>query len=469
MLEQPQKKKPRIAPLPKKWFVSPIIIGLLICLSLAIGGTGGYFYQKQKSKANSNLVLGEEKNIYLAFTEEVYNKIKDHYWKKISDEELANLFLLAIERLTGQIQNPKEKNCQTVLKTVQDILKQIDNEEEQRNFTVQLNDLVLSNLEPFGRSRLYRQEDEKLLSQTVQNITDQDHYQTLGLDKNASTQEIDKAYQELTSQLNQQQDDPQAQEKLSQANRAYQVLKDENTRLLYQTSGIEPTILASLAGPSALYLHLAKFSPTTFNELQQTTEKFHDQPELNTLILDLRDNVGGAIDVLPYLLGPFIGHDQYAYQFLHQEEKIDYKTKTGWLPSLVQYKKVIILINENTQSSAEVMASVLKKYHVGVLVGTTTRGWGTVEKVFKLDNQINPSETYSIFLAHSLTLREDGQPIEGLGIEPDVFTSKDSWPEELYAYLPDPNLINIVAELIADLKNSPEPPVSEPSELPQKE
>jgi hypothetical protein len=469
MLEQPKKKKPRIAPLSKKWFISPIIIGLLICFSLVIGGTGGNLYQKQKSKNGSSLILGEEKNIYLSFTKEIYDKIKTNYWKKISDEELANLFLLAVERLTGQIQNPKEKSQEVVLKTIRDILKQIENEEEQKSFIIQLNDLVLNNLEPFGRSHLYSQEDEKLLSQKVQNITDQDHYQTLGLDKKASSQEIEKAYQELTSQLNQQRDNPQVQEKLSQVDRAYQTLKDENARLLYKNSGIEPTISSNLPSPSILYLHLTKFSPTTFDELQQTAEKFREQPELDTLILDLRENIGGAIDSLPYLLGPFIGYDQYAYQFLHQGEKADYKTKTGWLPGLVQYKKVVILINENTQSSAEIMASVLKKYNVGVLVGTTTRGWGTIEKVFGLDNQISQNETYSVFLAHSLTLREDGQPIESLGIEPHIFTSKASWPQELYSYLPDSNLIDIVSRFVIEPKGSPKLPANEPSSAPSPE
>ncbi len=455
MLEQPKKKKPRVAPLVKKWFVSPIIIGLLIGLSLIIGGIGGYFYQSQAAKTSDSTVLGEEKNIYLSFTGEIYDKIKANYWKKISDEELSNLFLLAAERLTGQIQNPKEKNRETSLKIIQNILKQINNEEEQKNFIVQLNNLVLNNLEPFGRSQLYNQEDEQLLSNVVQNVTDQDHYQTLKVNENASTQEIEKAHQELTRKLNQQQDNPQAQEKLAQVNQAYQVLKDENTRLLYNASGIEPTISYNLVGNSILYLHLTKFSPTTFDELQQATEKFRGRPGLDTLIVDLRDNIGGAIDSLPYFLGPFIGQDQYAYQFFHQGEKIDYKTKTGWLPGLVQYKKVIVLINENTQSSAEVMASVLKRYNVGILLGTATRGWGTVEKIFKLDNQIGQDKTYSIFLAHSLTLKEDGQPIEGLGIEPRIFISEASWRQELYSYLPDQNIINTVAQVVTEQKDSP--------------
>ncbi|MGB9637306.1 MAG: S41 family peptidase, partial [Microgenomates group bacterium] len=111
--------------------------------------------------------------------------------------------------------------------------------------------------------------------------------------------------------------------------------------------------------------------------------------------------------------------------------------------------KVIILINENTQSSAEVMAATLKKYNVGVLVGVPTRGWGTVEKVFEIKNQFNPSEKYSAFLVHRLTLREDGQPIEGLGVEPVINIQDKNWEKQLYNYFHYPELTAVIAKLIS--------------------
>ena len=459
MLEQPKKEKPRIAPLTKKWFISPIIIGLLIFLALALGGAGGYFYY-QKTNPKNNTILGEKENVYLAFTEEIYNKIQENHWKKISDEELTNLFLLATEKLTGQPQNPKEKNKKSLFDIIENILSQIDEEKTREEFIVQLNNLVLNNLEPFGRSHLYSQKDEQTLSDTVRNISDQDHYQNLEINKEASSEEIAKAYQNLTKRLAQT-DTPEAQEKLAQVSRAYQVLGDKESRQQYDVSGIEPTMSYNLIGSNIFHIHLTKFSPTTFDELQRVTEKVHGQSNVDTLIFDLRDNIGGSIDGLPYFLGPFIGQDQYAYQFFHQDEKTDYKTRTGWLPGLVQYKKVIVLINEFTQSSAEIAASVLKKYNVGTLVGTTTRGWGTVEKVFKLENQISENETYSVFLVHSLTLREDSQPIEGLGVDPDIFVSGSNWRQELYSYFPDQNIINAIAKILANDQVSPE--TSKPS------
>jgi carboxyl-terminal processing protease len=160
----------------------------------------------------------------------------------------------------------------------------------------------------------------------------------------------------------------------------------------------------------------------------------------------LRDNVGGAIDLMQYFLGPFIGPGQYAYDFYHQDNYTPFKTKTGWLSSLVQYKKVVILINGGAQSSAEVMAAALKKYNVGILVGEPTKGWGTVERVFDIERQIDPNRKFSALIVHSITLRDDGQPIEGRGVEPLINIKDRNWQSQLMEYFNYPELTKAVKE-----------------------
>ncbi len=195
------------------------------------------------------------------------------------------------------------------------------------------------------------------------------------------------------------------------------------------------------------WIHLKKFSPTTFDEMKRVAAKVPESSKADTLVFDLRDNVGGAIDGLPYFLGPFIGQGQYGHQYFHQGETEDFKTKTGWLPELVRYKKVVILINENAQSTAEAMAAVLKRYNVGVLVGRTSKGWGTVERVFPIKTQIADDEHHSLFLVHRLTLKDDNQPIEGRGVEPVISVDSKNWQEELYQYFPDQKVVEIVEQI----------------------
>jgi len=65
-----------------------------------------------------------------------------------------------------------------------------------------------------------------------------------------------------------------------------------------------------------------------------------------------------------------------------------------------------------------------------------------------LENQLNSDKKYSMFLVHRLTLRDDGQPIEGKGVEPLININNPNWEKELYQYFHYQELINAVKEVI---------------------
>lgn len=427
---------------------------LLFSLVFLLGASCGAFliFKNYGRLSPSPAVNSATQNVYLAFVDEVYGKIKENYWKVLSDEELTSLFILATEKLTGQPQALKEKNKEALLEMMGKIIEQIDDGEKKKQLVTQTADIVLANLEPFGRSRLYSQKEETELRDKVENRDPSvDQYAVLEVEKDASLEEIKKVYQEKVAELSPQAEaSAEAAQKLAKIQNAFEVLKDEESRQLYDTYGVEPTLSYRLLTPEVFYIRIKKISPTTFAELERVTKKVDQGEALDSLIFDLRGNIGGSVDVLPYLLGPFIGQNNYAYQFLHQGQTIDYQTRVGWLPSLVRYKKVVILVDGQTQSSAEIMAAALKKYNVGILVGEKTRGWGTIEKVFPLETQIDEKEKYSVFLVHSLTLRDDGQPIEGNGVEPVVDISQADWQSQLYRYLPSSSLIEAVAQVLEE-------------------
>lgn len=424
---------------------------LPIIIATIIGLIGGFIISNHKTQIPflNKFISQEEKheNKYLAFLHEVRQVINENYWDKITELQMVNLHVLAIEKLTAQPLGATIQTYESLDNKILEILGKYPNDETRHEFTTQLADLVLANLEPFGRSRLYSQQLEQELVEKVNNVDpDINHYESLEVATSSTQEEINQAYEEQKQKLADD-DSPQAKEKLAQVEAAHNTLADSTNRSRYDEAGVNPTMEWRLLTDEIFYLHIKQFSPTTVQELAEVTEKVDDRdPELNTLILDLRGNIGGAIDGLPYFLGPFIGNNQYAYQFVQQEKITDFKTRTGWLPSLVRYKKIIILIDDQVQSTGEVMASVLKKYNVGVLVGTNTMGWGTIERVFPLENQLTDKEQYSVFLVHHLTLREDGTPIEGNGVAPMVNVENDNWQDELKRYFNDEDLIKTVAQ-----------------------
>lgn len=405
-------------------------------LIFLLGITLGYSLVVKTEEKNTPYVgLSPSK----AFIAEVYDKIKENYWENISDAALLDLFKLSLEKQTGQIQAVKFKDKEELLKTTQDI--------NQKDL-VNVISSVLVSLQPQGRSGLYTQKLEQQLKNTVENIDPQkDLYKDLGLAKGASPSAVNEAYQKKAQEL-EKKNTAEAKEELKKITYAKDTLTAKDIKERYDAKGVEPTIFTKVVSPGILHFQFKKFSPTTLDEFVKAFDSYKDDTALFGLIFDLRGNVGGAIDATTYFLGLFLGKNQYAYDFYHRGEYEPFKTPTDKLPSISKYKQIVILVDNATQSSAEMMATSLKKYHVGVVVGVPTKGWGTVERVFPLDNQISQDEKYSIFLVHSITLRDDNQPIEGRGVEPNINIKDANWEQQLFSYFRNRQLIEAINSIL---------------------
>lgn len=452
---------------------------ILIFLIFGLGTFTGYaFFNKQYTLTPQT----QPKDKYVSFILESYDKINQNYWENLSEDQLVSLFKQNAERLTGRVQKlnikgktsqapqnpslnlqgssvadlkilpqgdqPQTTNQKQALEQMLlTILKDV-NPDKRKDFTVQLLSTLLQSLQPVGRSGLYTQKMETQLKNTVQNINpDKDLYKDLGLEKGASEQEVEKSYQQKQEELKKN-SSPQAQEELKKIAYAKDVLTDQDKKKNYDLSGVEPTTASRLITPDIAYLKFDKFSPTTYEEFVKIVASYDQPIGPKALIFDLRGNIGGAIDALPFFLGNFLGDKQYVYDFMRKGELEPYKSVGAKLAGLARMKQVVILVDNQTQSSAELLAAALKRYHFGIVLGVPTKGWGTVEKVMPLDNQIDEGEKYSLFLVHSITLRDDNQPIEGRGVEPDINIQNADWEEKLGEYFRYPELASAVKKVI---------------------
>src|SRR3989344_2008988 len=387
-----------IEPAQRLKYLAPVVALALIAL-----GSASAFVIGQRSDRQTAAINAPE-DPKAAFASEIYEIIKKDYWDKITDEQLGTLFKLAKEKAGS-------------------------------DDAVKIADIVLANLKPFGRSRLYSKQQETALRQQVENINpEKDLYAALGVPKGASIDEVEKAFQ--------------SKPKTEESAYAHEVLAKPTTKLNYDKGGNEPTVFGKMLKPSIAYMHVKQFAPLTLSEFKTVSDELAlKKPSM--LILDLRNNIGGAVDFFQYFLGPFIGPDQYAYEFFHQGDKTPYKTKTGWLDSFSIYRQVVVLVDETSQSSAEVTATALKKYRFGVLVGTPTKGHGTIEELFPVKSDIGDGKTYSVLLVQSITLRADSLPIESRGEDPNININDKDWREQLLSYYNSEALIKVVSEVWA--------------------
>lgn len=415
----------------------------VFAISLIAGGA----YYWQTTGGVEAYKTSEERDIYVRFEMEAYDSIKENYWKKLEDADLAQLFQLSLAKAANLPAPPALSANDRIgtSKMFADAFSSATSTDAKKQLALNTLIVALYNLAPSGRNNLYTTREESAMRQEVANVNPEaDLYGDLGLSKGAFVQEIESAYKEKEAVLAQVAT-AEAKAELEKAAYARKVLADPENKSRYDNGGIEPTAFARVMGKT-LYISMSKISPTTLQEFGRAIDNASTTPSLASMILDFRGNIGGATDFAAYFFGLFAGQNQYAFDLFKQGEYEPQRTMIGKFDELSRYKEIAILTDGMTQSTAEVITAMFKRFNLARAVGEPTRGWGTVENTFPLGTVIDENEKYTLLLVRYLTLRDDGQPIEGAGIDPDINTNDKNWRGELGKYFRTQSLIEAVSQ-----------------------
>ncbi len=427
-----------------------VILACSVLALLAIAG-GGYYYYHERSQpaaaASASYKTPQEASPYVRFDMDVYDIITANYWQKAADSDLAGLFQLSLQKALNASSVPAlpTPDRTGVVQALAAAFATATSTDARAALAENVATIALNNLAPAGRSGLLSQQQETALRQEVSNVhPDTDLYGDLGLAKGASPQAVAQAYDTKKSELADA-TSSDAKAELAQAAYANQVLSNTNSKSLYDQAQIEPTVFGRILGKT-LYINMTQVSPTSLEEFAYAVDAASSTPGLDSMIIDLRGNIGGALDFTQGFLGLFIGQNQYAFDLFHQGDYDVQRTTSDTFSELSRFGDVAFLVDNMTQSTAELTTAVFKKFRLAHVVGVTTRGWGTVENTFPIEAPIDPTQTFSVLLVHSITLREDNQPIEGRGVTPDVDTSKAGWQTQLSKYFKSPSLISALKQ-----------------------
>ena len=409
-------------------------------------------YVRASTEATSSVMyktIEEKENIFVRFDMEAYDIIQNNYWKKSTDAEMAELFQMSFTKAASSTLGQVTKDRAGTAKMLKEGFSLITDEGRKKELARNTLVIALYNLPPTGRNGVLSTKAETALRETVSNIDrSKDLYQNLGLDKGSSIEVVEKVYQEKKKEL-EQKDTPEAKEELKQATYAHEVLAKPDSKVFYDKNQIEPTVFTEVIKGKTLYVHINKIAPTTLREFGLSILLASTTKDLDSMIIDIRGNIGGALDFAPYFLGLFLGERQYAFDLFHQGDYTVHRTMLSKLPELSRYKEIALLTDEMTQSTAELLSASFKRFRLGHVIGKTTRGWGTVENTYPITTALTQGETYSLLLVNSITLRDDGEPIEGRGVDPDIDIRMTGWEKNLEDRFRLPSIISAIKVVIS--------------------
>jgi carboxyl-terminal processing protease len=159
------------------------------------------------------------------------------------------------------------------------------------------------------------------------------------------------------------------------------------------------------------YIRMRNFGERTDRELRtQLGDLMKQNP--NGLILDLRNNTGGFLNVAINVASEFISEGVIMYEDYGDGTRDILNAKKGGLATEIP---LVVLVNEFSASASEVVAGAIQDYERGTLVGVTTFGKGSVQQWIPLDKD---QGAVRVTIARWLTPEE--RQISEIGLTPEV-------------------------------------------------
>ena len=169
------------------------------------------------------------------------------------------------------------------------------------------------------------------------------------------------------------------------------------------------------------YIKISSFDSYTSKEFKEAIDELENKG-LKGIILDLRNNPGGSlqesVDVADRILGKGL--------IVYTEDRYKNKLEEYYSDEKKLSLPLVVLVNENSASAAEIVAGAIQDHKAGIIVGNKTYGKGSVQE---LDPFVDGS---GIKLTIAKYYIPSGRCIDGVGIEPDI---KINLPDNINPFL----------------------------------
>ncbi len=175
--------------------------------------------------------------------------------------------------------------------------------------------------------------------------------------------------------------------------------------LLREEIPVRNVTYSGFVAPGIGLIRLERFSRTAGDDVRTALKSLGEQQKLRGVILDLRDNPGGLLDVAVDVVAKFVPESSLVVSTRGrrpESERRYYSDETPMVPGV----PLAVLVNRSTASASEIVAGAVQDLDRGVIVGTRTFGKGLVQTIARI------SETASLKLTTARYYTPSGRCIQ---------------------------------------------------------
>ena len=157
------------------------------------------------------------------------------------------------------------------------------------------------------------------------------------------------------------------------------------------------------------YIKIDIFSKMASTQFQKQLIELEDK-KIDSLIIDVRDNTGGYLTTASSIVSEFLDKDNIIYKTDKKGEVISFYSNGN----ITKKYPIVILQNEISASAAELLSIALKEQYKATVIGKKSYGKGTIQELIKTEDGIEYKYTTKKWLSPS------GKWINEIGVIPDI-------------------------------------------------
>ncbi len=178
------------------------------------------------------------------------------------------------------------------------------------------------------------------------------------------------------------------------------------------------SVRAELLKKNIGYIRLTSFNENSSEQIKGQIKKFKNNKNINSYILDLRNNPGGLLSQAIRISDFFLDSGEIvSTKSRKASENRKWFAKKG---DLINGKTLVVLINYGSASASEIVAGALKDHKRAIIIGENSYGKGSVQSIIPLQNK------GAIRLTVAKYYLPSGKSISEVGVSPDIEINEDS-------------------------------------------